>query len=670
MLSVETVNGIDYPKKLFTKVSIGEKRLKCQLDCGSTVNILSDTDYMDICDDPWMTCLPKCDTTLRMYNQTETRALGKKQLKVINLKNKKEYNLEFVIVEGPAQPLLGAQALQAMKLITVNTEHISALDASDNIANEYSDIFEGDGQLPGQLHLEVGDNARPVRQPVRKVPIAIKPTLKKELKRLNESGIIEPVDEPTDWISSMVVVMKSTNKVRLCIDPQPLNKVLKRNIYPIPTIDDILPDLTKARVFTVADAKNGFWHVELDEESSYLTTFGTPWGRYRWLRMPFGVSPAPEEFQKRIDEALEGLEGVKAIHDDILIWGSGDNDVQALEDHDMKLKALFERCRQKNIKLNKEKLRLRQKEVSFMGHVISADGLKVDTSKIAAIMEMPKPTDKKGVQRLLGMVNYVQKFASGLSSATEPLRQLIKKDSELYWDTIHDECMSEIKDILSSVPVLRYFDTAKQTVLQCDASEAGLGACILQEGHPIVYASRALTTAERNYAQIEKELLAIVFGMERFEHYVYGRKVYVESDHKPLEIIHKKSLVSAPKRLQRMLLKLQRFDIEIIYKPGPEMYMADALSRAYLPTTEKDRSFTEKEVEHVNMIGLLPIASERIKEIQRQTSQDVQLQSLMKVVKLGWPDDKHMLLDDVRPFYPFREEITIQDGLVTNPSQH
>ena len=418
-----------YPKKLFAKMKIGESQFKCQLDCGATVNIMSDTDYMKICDDPFLTGLNKCNIILKMYNKTETKTLGKKHLKVTNLKNKKVYNLDFVVVKGPAQMLLGSQAIQTMNLITVNAEHIMAIETPE-VINEFDDVFIGEGKLPGKLHLELTEKVKPVQQPVRKVPIALKQRLKAELERLEKLKIIAPVQEPTTWISSMVVVIKNSKKVRLCIDPKPLNNCLMRNNYPIPTIEDILPDLTEAKVFTVVDAKNGFWHVELDEESSYLTTFGTPWGRFRWLRMPFGISPSPEEFQRRLDEALEGLEGCKAVHDDILVWGCGKCHEEAVLDHDNKLRNLFKRCRTKNIKLNKDKLKFRQKEVTFMGHVIGEGGLKADESKIIAIKNMPTPTDKKGVQRLLGMVNYVQKFAPKLSSVTEPLRQLIRKDTE------------------------------------------------------------------------------------------------------------------------------------------------------------------------------------------------------------------------------------------------
>ena len=165
-------------------------------------------------------------------------------------------------------------------------------------------------------------------------------------------------------------------------------------------------------------------------------------------------------------------------------------------------------------------------------------------------MKCRLPTDKEGVQRVLGMINYVQKFAPNLADLAEPLRELVKKDNEFVWDKdVHGQCLDQVKQVLTQAPVLKFFDPQKKTVLQCDASMSGLGACLMQDEHPVAYASRALTPTETNYAQIEKELLAIVFGVERFEGYVYGRKIFIDTDHKPLESIMKKSLLSAPKRL-------------------------------------------------------------------------------------------------------------------------
>ena len=170
----------------------------------------------------------------------------------------------------------------------------------------------------------------------------------------------------------------------------------------MPVIDDLLPDLCKARVVSVVDVKNRFWHVQLDDESSKLTTFATPWGRFQWLRMPFGIAPAPEEFQRRLNEALEGLHGVRTIADDIIVFGVGDTDDEAVVDQDRKLLALLECCRQRHIKLNKDKMKFKLPQLPYVGHVISAEGLKPDPAKVEAIQNMPPPADKQGLPELWG----------------------------------------------------------------------------------------------------------------------------------------------------------------------------------------------------------------------------------------------------------------------------
>ena len=200
--------------------------------------------------------------------------------------------------------------------------------------------------------------------------------------------------------------------------------------------------------------------------------------------MPFGISPAPEEFQRRLDQALAGLNGCKTIADDILVFGCGANDDEAVKDHDENLIALLQRCREKGVKLNRGKLQLRLKEVAYMGHVLFAHGLQPNPEKFKAIREMPAPTDKQSVQRLLGMTmaNYLQKFAQRLSEITTPLRELTKNDSEFHCDEqIHGAALEETKKILSTTPVLKYFDPSATPTLQCDASMHGLGACLMQE---------------------------------------------------------------------------------------------------------------------------------------------------------------------------------------------
>ncbi|VDI47522.1 Hypothetical predicted protein [Mytilus galloprovincialis] len=187
-----------------------------------------------------------------------------------------------------------------MNLVTINYDNIQALDINEislsekSVFRQYKDVFDGTGCLPGTYRLEIDETVRPVVHPPRKIPVALRDKLKTELERLTDKEMITPVTEPTPWVNNLVIVEKP-NKLRICLDPRDLNKAIKRSHYPMPTIEELLPDLNKARIFSVADARNGFWHVKLDNDSSMLTTFNTPHGRFRWLRMPFGLNSAPEE---------------------------------------------------------------------------------------------------------------------------------------------------------------------------------------------------------------------------------------------------------------------------------------------------------------------------------------------------------------------------------------
>ena len=256
---------------------------------------------------------------------------------------------------------------------------------------------------------------------------------------------------------------------------------------------------------------------------------------------------------------IEGLSGVEVVANDFVIVGFGDNEVDAQRSHDANLLAFIQRCEQSGVNLDANKMELRVSEVPFIGHVATADGLRVDPMKVRAINEMPRPTDVAAVQRLLGLTQYLAKFLPLLSDMTKPLRELTTKDVDFQWHEPHQAAFDALKAAVTNTPVLRYYNLEEEVTLQ-----SGLGAALMQNGQPVAYSSRALTSAETRYAQIEKELLAVVFACQRFDAYVYGRaNVNVESDHKPLAIIMRKTLDSAPKRLQRMLLALQKYDINL-----------------------------------------------------------------------------------------------------------
>ena len=384
--------------------------------------------------------------------------------------------------------------------------------------------------------------------------------------------------------------------------------------------------------------------------------------------MPFGISSAPEVFQRRMHELIEGLHGVEVIADDFVVVGFGHTHLEAVHDHDKNLVTFLQRCEAQGIVLNTDKFAVRQKEVPFIGHIATDEGLCVDPAKVRAIIEMPAPTDKAGVQRLLGLAQYLSKFLPHLSDITKPLRELTQNDVDWSWESPQQTALDTLKKAVTTTPVLRYYNLKEEVTIQCDASQSGLGAALTQNGQPVAYASRALTPAETRYAQIEKEMLAIVFACDKFEAYIFGRDmVTIETDHKPLENIALKPLHSAPKRLQRMLMKTQKYNLRINYKKGKEMFLADTLSRAYLP--EVNSCHFSQKLEDIDHRISLPVSKARWQQIKHASADDPELQQLRHTFQNGWPDSRKETPECLYPNFDFRDELTVQGDLVFKGQQ-
>lgn len=364
------------------------------------------------------------------------------------------------MAENANKPLLSAEACEQLGLLKLDVEihNIQSLTnplTEEGILRRYKDVFEGLGHI-GDTAFVTDEKVRPVQHDPRHVPIAVRNEVKAKLAELEVKGIMKKITVPTEWISSMVIVAKP-GKLRICLDPRDLNQALLRPKYLMPTLEEILPPLSKAKVFTTLDTKDGFYQISLEEESSRKTTFWTPFGRYRYLRMPFGVNVAPQEFECKLHEKLDDLPGVVLIHDDVLVMGHGETYEEAVNDHDKNLLRLLDRAKQVNLKLNKSKMNLRKPEVKFMGHVITKDGLKPDPNKIKAVEEMPRPTCKKETLSLLGFIDYLSKFLQRLSDVAQPLRDLTMKDARFLWSPQHEKAFKEVKKLVIShrVEVLR-----------------------------------------------------------------------------------------------------------------------------------------------------------------------------------------------------------------------
>ena len=636
------------------------QQMTFKLDTGAQANVIPAKDFA--------TLMPS--TPIRTDNRKLT-GYGGHALKVngyCTLEGRYKSNSitrKFYIVDCNGPPILGYRACQDLGLIKVVYAITDASEEepdtqSANILNEYSDVFKGIGEFQGECSFRIDPSIAPVVCPPRRVPFALRERLKVELDNMERDGIICKVTEPTQWVNALVVCEKpKTHKLRVCLDPRPLNKAILRPHYPLPTLEDVTSKLTGAKFFSVLDARSGYWAIKLSEESSLLTTFNTTVGRYRFLRLPFGIVSAQDEFQRRVDETYEGLQGVAGIVDDIVVFG------KTRKEHDSNLRAMLSRTREKGVRLNPDKCRICVSEVSYFGHRLTANGLKPDPLKVKAIRDMQPPKNEAELETILGMMNYLARFAPHLAEVSAPLRLLLRRDTEFKWDTAHERAFQQMKDTITAEPgpVLAYFDSEKEVTLQVDASKNGLGATIMQEGRPVAYASKLLNSTEQNYAQIEKELYAVLYGCKRFHEYLYGRHVTVESDHKPLETILRKPLALAPPRLQRMILALQKYSITLIHRPGKEIPVADTLSRKSMNDTDSSLSEAMETQVHT-VISAAPVSADRLEDIKAATAQDEQLSTLKQVIRSGWPETRKQCHPQISEYWNHRDEITEADGIL------
>lgn len=399
----------------------------------------------------------------------------------ITLKNKR-HKVEFYVANTKSQSVLGAATCAKVGLI----KRVYAVES------QYSDLFSGLGCLPGIHKIHVDPNSTPVVHPPRKVPVALKGRIKTELDRMIILGVIVRQKEPTQWVNSMVTVVKSNGDVRICIDPKDLNKAISREHYPMKTVEEVVANIPNAKVFSKVDAASGFWHLKLDEDSSKLICFNIPYGRYRFLRAPFGIKSIPEIFQRVMTELMEDIEGAEVIVDDILIWGA------TIQEHDERLRKVLDRARQCNLKLSKSKCKFRKDEVEYVGHIISKHGLKPDPEKVRAVKMMKQPQNKKDLQTFLGFITYLSKFLPNMSDA--PLRVLLEEKSDWFWEKQQEDSFNKLKDMATNTPILSYYNPKQplsSLTLNVDTSSQGLGAVLLQNDKPIAYASRALTPTQQ-----------------------------------------------------------------------------------------------------------------------------------------------------------------------------
>lgn len=676
--SAESANGrhVDEPFYLYNVNKTAPNRkwhenirllgttLSFMVDSGAGCNVIPLTSFNRLPNRP---PLEKCDRTLQAYGGTRLEVVGKFATQVTrNVVNDSCDVIdgvcdEFIVCREVGAPIMGLDLAERLRFITrVNNLVLSKDD----------DVFHGLGKIRGsEYDIELKSGVSPVKCATRRVPQPLQAKLKAELKRMVGMGVITPVKEATDWQSALVTVVKKSGDLRVCIDPTALNKSIKRRNFVIPTAEQLFAKMKGASVFSVIDASSGFWQIPLSERSSYLTTFSTPFGRFRFLRLPFGISSAPEYFHQTVSDGIDDLEGCDNYIDDIIVYAD------SIEEHNRRLAAVLERCREMNLKLNYDKCRFGVSEVTYLGHKITAQGLLPDPEKVEAISKIPVPGDAPAVRRLLATVQYCAKFIPNLSAITKPLRDLVKAENEFVWSAECAVSFEKIKAVLTSSPVLALYDPKLPVTIVNDASSYGFGSVLLQgltedTLRPVCFASRAMTSAEVRYSQIEKELMAIAFGLTKYRDYAIGATVNVYTDHKPLVPIFEKEIWQTPLRVQRILHRIKPYSFTLTFAPGCSkiLAIADCLSRA--PVGAPDGSWSDNVQEHVvASIEALPVSQPRLDEIRRHLAANPDMVRLASYIQNGFPESKDEIPASLGPFWCERADLSVANGLLMKGSR-
>lgn len=475
-----------------------------------------------------------------------------------------------------------------LKLNYLNEEEKVSMEG---LTAKYADIFHMPGDKLSVTNIyKQSIQIKPNTQPVYVKPYRLAQTQKDEINnqvsQMLENDIIESAQ--SEWSSAVLLVPKKNDSTgekrsRLVLDYRFLNRTLVDIKFPIANVVDILDSLAGALYFSHLDLSQGYYQVELDEQSRRFTAFTTDRGQWQMKRLPMGLKISPSAFSRLMTVAMAGLNYEKCFVylDDLIVFGRN------LSEHNKNLTDVFNRLRKVNLKLNPLKCEFLKKEILYLGHIISEKGISPDPDKIHALKEYPTPKNSDEVKRFVAFANYYRKFIPKFAELSVPLNKLCRKYARFEWTVECDECFQTLKNALTNYPILDYPDFSEQNefILQTDASNFAIGAVLSNKNNkPVAYTSRSLNKAEINYPTMHKELLAIFWAVRHFRPYLYGRKFKIRTDHKPLLYLF--SLADPSSRLTKFRLGLEEYDFYIEYVRGSENVTADALSRINLTSEE------------------------------------------------------------------------------------
>ena len=493
----------------------------------------------------------------------------------------------------------------------------------------------------------------------RPVPFGLQEGVEQELKRLCDAGTIESVTH-AEWASPVVPILKNDGSIRLCGDyKKTVNPSVDIDTYPVPTLEQLYAKLAGGQTFSKLDLRHAYQQIPLDLESRKYTTINTLRGLFQYTTLPFGISSAPAIFQRTMEMVLSGTQSTAVYFDDILITG------ESQEQHEANLREVLSRLAKANLTLKKEKCQLFQKETVFLGHSIDSTGLHPMQEKVKAIQEAPAPRNVAELRSFLGLLNHYGRYLPNLSSVLAPLHKLLVKYSKWQWGKDQQISFVKAKSLLQFDTVLVHYDPRKPIVVTCDASPYGVGAVLqhtMSDGNlrPVAFASRSLSSPERNYSQLDREGLAMIFGVKHFHQYLLGQHFTIHTDHKPLlglfgQNKHVPQLASP--RIQRWAIILSAYHYNLEYIPGRSICQADAMSRLPLPSKADEVPPTPQET--VLLMQHFDASQLSYKDIQRETQQDPTLANVFEYTIAGWPREVNNTL---QPYYNVKEELSTHEG--------
>jgi ribonuclease HI len=493
------------------------------------------------------------------------------------------------------------------------------------IVREFPDVFPDDlPGLPPARQVEFRIDLVPGAAPVAKAPYRLAPLemqeLSSQLQELLDKGFIRPSSSP--WGAPILFVKKKDGSMRMCIDYRELNKLTVKNRYPLPRIDDLFDQLQGASYFSKIDLRSGYHQLQVHDDDIPKTAFRTRYGHYEFLVMPFGLTNAPAAFMDLMNRVCRPYldKFVIVFIDDILVYS------RSKQDHERHLLTILQVLRDEQLYAKFSKCEFWLRQVQFLGHVVNAQGIQVDPTKIEAIKKWEAPRTPTEVRSFLGLAGYYRRFIGNFSKIALPLTQLTQKTRDFVWGESQEKAFQVLKDKLCSAPVLSLPDGTEDFVVYCDASHQGLGCVLMQRGKAIAYASRQLKVHEKNYTTHDLELGAVIFALKIWRHYLYGTKCTIFTDHKSLQHVFNQKMLNM--RQRRWIELLSDYDCEIKYHPGKANIVADALSRkervklSGLNTVERTNLRTRVLIDQTEALKAENLRDEQLSTIQNRFESD------------------------------------------------